>query len=329
MAIFFFERNFQNKFKLMLYIFRARSDPTIHMNAMFASTDIYYQTNNHQQLPSVSTAQNSLQWNNLSFDYRTPTDVSCVPASFSTSFAQYPGEQVPLYSSLIPQSDFSFRMQQQQQQQMLQFQNQNIIQQQLSSLQLQHLQSLNAQQNSPNSQNNDAPVGSLSNMNSPLSNQNYNDCTPLTTTNQMINMSVNNTLNNKSPASVPVTYNTNVNYQQLRNSRVQSGVQFQQQSFNNQQLGTADINSSQSAPTSPAQGGIEAPIRQQWPPTRHYSTSPDTLDIPNIVLTGTDGTLDCFQDLQDLHLDNEIQQLLNNPNSNEQMDPALETQLLN
>uniref|UniRef100_A0A915ELE6 Aryl hydrocarbon receptor n=1 Tax=Ditylenchus dipsaci TaxID=166011 RepID=A0A915ELE6_9BILA len=63
---------------------------------------------------------------------------------------------------------------------------------------------------------------------------------------------------------------------------------------------------------------MENLMRQNWPPTRHFSASPDTLDIPNIVLTNSDGTLDCFQDLQDLHLDNEIsneiQQLLSNPN---------------
>lgn len=52
--------------------------------------------------------------------------------------------------------------------------------------------------------------------------------------------------------------------------------------------------SSQSAPTSPAQA-YEQSMRPQWPSTRHFSASPDTMDIPNIVLTGADGTLDCFQ----------------------------------
>uniref|UniRef100_A0A915ACE8 Transducer of regulated CREB activity N-terminal domain-containing protein n=1 Tax=Parascaris univalens TaxID=6257 RepID=A0A915ACE8_PARUN len=82
---------------------------------------------------------------------------------------------------------------------------------------------------------------------------------------------------------------------------------------------------SQSAPTSPAQSA-ELPAPPSWPPLRNYSNSPESLEIPNIVLTGTDGQLDCFQDLQDLHLDaTELQQLLN---SGEHVDPACETQLL-
>jgi hypothetical protein len=86
--------------------------------------------------------------------------------------------------------------------------------------------------------------------------------------------------------------------------------------------------SSQSAPTSPAQH-YEQPVQQKWPSSRHYSASPESMDIPNIVLTGADGTLDCFQDLQDLHLQdlNEIQQLLTN--GEQHVDPACETQLLN
>ncbi|KAK6106993.1 Transducer of regulated CREB activity N terminus family protein [Brugia pahangi] len=81
---------------------------------------------------------------------------------------------------------------------------------------------------------------------------------------------------------------------------------------------------SQSAPTSPAQS-VELPVPTAWP-QRNYSNSPESREIPNIVLTGTDGELDCFEDLQDLHLDaNELQQLLS---SNEQVDPTGETQLL-
>ncbi|MFH4975833.1 hypothetical protein AB6A40_002542 [Gnathostoma spinigerum] len=84
------------------------------------------------------------------------------------------------------------------------------------------------------------------------------------------------------------------------------------------------LSESQSAPTSPAQS-LEMPTPTTWP-ARKYSNSPESLEIPNIVLTGTDGQLDCFQDLQDLHLDpTDLQQLLNN---NEQVDPACETQLL-
>lgn len=103
-----------------------------------------------------------------------------------------------------------------------------------------------------------------------------------------------------------------------------------QQIFVGQRLATPLLlcKSSQSAPTSPAQKIETNPLRQNcnaFP--RTISTSPDSHEIPNIVLTGTDGSLDCFQDLQDLHLDNDLQKLLTN--SIEQLDPALETQLLN
>ncbi|KAH7692997.1 hypothetical protein AAVH_39974 [Aphelenchoides avenae] len=98
-----------------------------------------------------------------------------------------------------------------------------------------------------------------------------------------------------------------------------------------QQLATPQnfSDASQSAPTSPqAQNNYDAQqMQQQWTPTRHYSASPDAMDIPNIVLTGADGTLDCFQDLEGLHLDNEIQQLLSN--GEQQVDPACENQLVN
>ncbi|VDK65734.1 unnamed protein product [Gongylonema pulchrum] len=84
------------------------------------------------------------------------------------------------------------------------------------------------------------------------------------------------------------------------------------------------LSETQSAPTSPAQS-VELQAPTSWP-QRNYSNSPEPREIPNIVLTGTDGQLDCFQDLQDLHLDaNELQQLLN---SGEHVDPACETQLL-
>uniref|UniRef100_A0A7E4UNI9 TORC_N domain-containing protein n=1 Tax=Panagrellus redivivus TaxID=6233 RepID=A0A7E4UNI9_PANRE len=89
----------------------------------------------------------------------------------------------------------------------------------------------------------------------------------------------------------------------------------------------AVVSESQSAPTSPAQTG-DVPMQPQWPPNRHYSASPDTMDIPNIVLTGADGNLDgnldCFQDLQDLTLDSD------EFNSDQpQLDPTSESQLLN
>uniref|UniRef100_A0AC34QP41 Transducer of regulated CREB activity N-terminal domain-containing protein n=1 Tax=Panagrolaimus sp. JU765 TaxID=591449 RepID=A0AC34QP41_9BILA len=78
-------------------------------------------------------------------------------------------------------------------------------------------------------------------------------------------------------------------------------------------------NQSVSAPTSPLQS-FDAQYPQNWPMTRHFSASPDA--IPNIVLTGADGTLDCFQDL---NLDSdEMQELLNGT-----VDPASENQLMN
>lgn len=88
---------------------------------------------------------------------------------------------------------------------------------------------------------------------------------------------------------------------------------------------------SQSAPTSPAGQSVEANMQPQWPQTsRHFSASPDTQDIhiPDIHITGADGTLDCFQDLEGLRLDNDIQELLSN-NSADQVDPMSERQLLN
>jgi hypothetical protein len=95
---------------------------------------------------------------------------------------------------------------------------------------------------------------------------------------------------------------------------------------NQQQLSTPALatEQSQSAPTSPAQN-YEPARRQQWPPTRHYSASPDTMEIPNIVLTDPDGTFDnCFQGL---HLNSDdMRQLMNDQH---QLDPQLEHQLLN
>jgi hypothetical protein len=98
--------------------------------------------------------------------------------------------------------------------------------------------------------------------------------------------------------------------------------------FTNQQLSTPALaTESQSAPTSPAQSYEPARTnnRQQWPPTRHYSASPDTMEIPNIVLTDPDGTFDnCFQGL---HLNSDdMRQLMNDQH---QLDPQLEHQLLN
>uniref|UniRef100_A0A914MHS5 Transducer of regulated CREB activity N-terminal domain-containing protein n=1 Tax=Meloidogyne incognita TaxID=6306 RepID=A0A914MHS5_MELIC len=69
----------------------------------------------------------------------------------------------------------------------------------------------------------------------------------------------------------------------------------------------------------------------QWSQHRHFSASPDGMEVPNICVTGTDGSLDvdCFQDLQDLHLDSETLQMLKDQADHENMvDPACETQLL-
>ncbi|KAL7071970.1 hypothetical protein ACQ4LE_008555 [Meloidogyne hapla] len=69
----------------------------------------------------------------------------------------------------------------------------------------------------------------------------------------------------------------------------------------------------------------------QWSQHRHFSASPDGMEVPNICVTGTDGSLDvdCFQDLQDLHLDSETLQMLKDQTDHENMvDPACETQLL-
>jgi hypothetical protein len=93
-----------------------------------------------------------------------------------------------------------------------------------------------------------------------------------------------------------------------------------------QQLSTPALaTESQSAPTSPAQTYELNNRRQQWPPTRHYSASPDTMEIPNIVLTDPDGTFDnCFQGL---HLNSDdMRQLMNDQH---QLDSACENQLLN
>ncbi|GMR56466.1 hypothetical protein PMAYCL1PPCAC_26661, partial [Pristionchus mayeri] len=57
---------------------------------------------------------------------------------------------------------------------------------------------------------------------------------------------------------------------------------------------------SQSAPTSPALMGDNS-LAPAWPNMRHYSNSPEALDIPNIVLTEADGLnvgmSDCFDPL--------------------------------
>ncbi|KAF7638132.1 TORC_N domain-containing protein [Meloidogyne graminicola] len=69
----------------------------------------------------------------------------------------------------------------------------------------------------------------------------------------------------------------------------------------------------------------------QWSQHRHFSASPDGMEVPNICVTGTDGSLDvdCFQDLQDLHLDSETLQMLKDQVDHEHVvDPACETQLL-
>ncbi|KAI6183076.1 TORC-N domain-containing protein [Aphelenchoides bicaudatus] len=89
--------------------------------------------------------------------------------------------------------------------------------------------------------------------------------------------------------------------------------------------------SSQSAPTSPAQNYTTNPLQPQWTPTRHYSASPDNnMGIPRVTLTHVEGNTECFQEFQDLcldHVDNDLQQAL--MGGEEHFDPAAETQLIN
>ncbi|CAI5439556.1 unnamed protein product [Caenorhabditis angaria] len=73
--------------------------------------------------------------------------------------------------------------------------------------------------------------------------------------------------------------------------------------------------SSQSAPTSPHQQ-FDQNQQPSWP-TRTFSNSPEALDIPTVVLTNAEGTpgqhLECFNDLQDLTLnENDLSLLCNN-----------------
>lgn len=72
---------------------------------------------------------------------------------------------------------------------------------------------------------------------------------------------------------------------------------------------------SQSAPTSPA-NNIDPSQHLQWAETRTFSNSPESLDIPRLVLTNPEGAdrphLECFNDLQHLTLDsNDLQMLCN------------------
>jgi hypothetical protein len=89
----------------------------------------------------------------------------------------------------------------------------------------------------------------------------------------------------------------------------------QQQQLTTPSIPIGLLNQSQSAPASPTTTAIlgqpscsnsmmENPLaidnrqqQQQWPPHRHFSASPDGLEVPNICVTGTDGSLDvdCFQ----------------------------------
>ncbi|EYC07405.1 hypothetical protein Y032_0070g414 [Ancylostoma ceylanicum] len=78
---------------------------------------------------------------------------------------------------------------------------------------------------------------------------------------------------------------------------------------------TARTPESQSAPTSPA-NNLDPSQHLQWPGNRTFSNSPESLDIPRLVLTNPEGTngphLECFNDLQHLTLDaNDMQMLCN------------------
>ncbi|CAD6190822.1 unnamed protein product [Caenorhabditis auriculariae] len=71
---------------------------------------------------------------------------------------------------------------------------------------------------------------------------------------------------------------------------------------------------SQSAPTSP-HNSLDPNAQPQWP-TRTFSNSPESLDIPKLVLTNAEGApgqqLECFNDLQHLTLDANDMNLLCN-----------------
>ncbi|XGW23327.1 hypothetical protein V3C99_005507 [Haemonchus contortus] len=72
---------------------------------------------------------------------------------------------------------------------------------------------------------------------------------------------------------------------------------------------------SQSAPTSPA-NNLDPSQQLQWHGTRTFSNSPESLDIPRLVLTNPEGTngphLECFNDLQHITLDaNDMEMLCN------------------
>ncbi|WKX89238.1 hypothetical protein Q1695_008692 [Nippostrongylus brasiliensis] len=76
---------------------------------------------------------------------------------------------------------------------------------------------------------------------------------------------------------------------------------------------------SQSAPTSPA-NNLDPSQHMQWHGTRTFSNSPESLDIPRLVLTNPEGTngphLECFNDLQHLTLDANDMQILCNGTGN-------------
>ncbi|VDM69243.1 unnamed protein product [Strongylus vulgaris] len=82
---------------------------------------------------------------------------------------------------------------------------------------------------------------------------------------------------------------------------------------------TARTPESQSAPTSPA-NNLDPSQHLQWPGTRTFSNSPESLDIPRLVLTNPEGTngphLECFNDLEHLTLDANDMQILCNGSGN-------------
>ncbi|VDO94006.1 unnamed protein product [Heligmosomoides polygyrus] len=82
---------------------------------------------------------------------------------------------------------------------------------------------------------------------------------------------------------------------------------------------TARTPESQSAPTSPA-NNLDPSQHMQWHGTRTFSNSPESLDIPRLVLTNPEGTngphFECFNDLQHLTLDANDMQILCNGTGN-------------
>lgn len=255
-------------FYLLLFFSRARSDPTIFMNAMTAVSNNFIDPNNYgiyNTTNNMSSTPTNTYYNGLINNHNT------MSKNFTTSplSSTYSTNNVNNFSNIQQQQDFT--------------QTQQSFFDNLSS------------------------------------NSTINEIA-----NSLPNVHSNIIIQQQASGSTTPTQQP----QKIQQHKLQKQETIQQPQLFRLETPLLVCKSSQSAPTSPAQ--ITNLMRQQqhqWPPLRNNSTSPDSVhEIPNIVLTGTDGKLDCFQDLQDLHLDKDLQQLLTNSIC---IDPALETELLN